>query len=204
MTRREELTERLLAQRLVAIIRTSAADAAMGAARSAIEAGVRCLEITMTTPGALDVVAELRTGYPAAVIGAGTVLDAAAAAAAVTRGAQFLVSPHLGLDVIASSLAHDVPVFPGCATVTEIVTAMRAGAPVVKIFPAAVLGPRFIRDVLAPLPNARMIPTGGVRIESAPDWIAAGAVAVGIGSALTEGGPEEVAARVKALLAALA
>ncbi|MEU8354186.1 bifunctional 4-hydroxy-2-oxoglutarate aldolase/2-dehydro-3-deoxy-phosphogluconate aldolase, partial [Streptomyces sp. NPDC048845] len=139
-----------------------------------------------------------------AVIGAGTVLDAQTARMAVDAGARFLVSPSLDAEVIRTGHRYGVPVFPGVATPTEMVRALELGADALKLFPASGQSPRRLRDIRAALPQAPLVPTGGVTLEDAPEWIAAGAVACGIGSALAEGDRAEVSRRVSDLLRRLA
>jgi 2-dehydro-3-deoxyphosphogluconate aldolase/(4S)-4-hydroxy-2-oxoglutarate aldolase len=121
-----------------------------------------------------------------AVIGAGTVLDAAAARASVEAGAQFIVSPHTNLDTIAACRELDIPCMPGALTPTEIVTAWQAGASVVKVFPARAFGPAYLKDVLAPLPHLKLMPTGGVDLENVGQYLKNGAFAVGLGSNLVD------------------
>jgi 2-dehydro-3-deoxyphosphogluconate aldolase/(4S)-4-hydroxy-2-oxoglutarate aldolase len=141
----------------------------------------------MTTPGALDGIARLAARMPSsAIVGAGTVLDADVASACIDRGAQFIVSPVCRPPLIETCHRHDVVVMPGCLTPTEIVTAWSGGADFVKVFPASVVTPAFIRDVHGPLPGVKLIPTGGIRIDEAADWLRAGAAAVGIGGALVD------------------
>jgi 2-dehydro-3-deoxyphosphogluconate aldolase/(4S)-4-hydroxy-2-oxoglutarate aldolase len=120
------------------------------------------------------------------LLGAGTVTDAATARAVIDAGASFVVGPVFRPDVVAACHERDVPAIPGCFTPTEILAAHECGADIVKVFPATVLGPQFIKDVRAPLPQVRLMPTGGVTLDNAGDWIRAGAVAVGLGSALLD------------------
>ncbi|MEU6082735.1 bifunctional 4-hydroxy-2-oxoglutarate aldolase/2-dehydro-3-deoxy-phosphogluconate aldolase [Streptomyces sp. NPDC047108] len=202
---RWEITRAVLAQRVFAIIRTGSYDEAAAAADTLISGGIRALEISLTTPFALEVVTTLsREVGDEALIGAGTVLDAPSARMAIDAGARFLVSPSLDADVIRTAHRYGVPIFPGVATPTEIVRAMELGADAIKVFPASDHGPRWISDVRAALPQAPLLPTGGVTVEDAPDWIAAGAAAVGMGSALSEGDRDSVAKRVADLLARVA
>ncbi|HEX4812928.1 MAG TPA: bifunctional 4-hydroxy-2-oxoglutarate aldolase/2-dehydro-3-deoxy-phosphogluconate aldolase [Nonomuraea sp.] len=201
---RWEIVRAVTEQRVFGIVRTAGADAAVAAAEAVLEAGLRAVEVALTTRRALDAVARLAGARPEALVGAGTVLDAAAARAAVEAGARFLVSPSLHPDVIRAGHRYGVPVFPGAATPTEIVRALEEGADAVKIFPAAAASPSWLRDVRAALPQLPAIPTGGVTIDDAPEWIAAGAVACGMGSALTSGGAEAAGRRVTTLLARLA
>jgi len=151
------------------------------------DGGVRAIEVTMTVPGAVELIATLARSLPAEILlGAGTVTDAATARAVIDSGARYVVSPVFRREVIAACHERDVAVAPGCFTPTEILDAHDAGADVVKVFPATALGPQFIKDVRAPLPQVRLMPTGGVSLDNAGDWIRAGAVAVGVGSALLD------------------
>ena len=151
------------------------------------DGGVRAIEVTMTVPGAVELIATLARSLSAEILlGAGTVTDAATARAVIDSGARYVVSPVFRREVIAACHERDVAVAPGCFTPTEILDAHDAGADVVKVFPATALGPQFIKDVRAPLPQVRLMPTGGVSLDNAGDWIRAGAVAVGVGSALLD------------------
>ncbi|MGI8879907.1 MAG: bifunctional 4-hydroxy-2-oxoglutarate aldolase/2-dehydro-3-deoxy-phosphogluconate aldolase [Jatrophihabitans sp.] len=199
-----ELADRVLAQRVLAVVRSTDAATALRNARAALDAGLRSIEVTFTTPDATGVIAQLVRDYPDAIIGAGTVLDVLSAQQAMAAGARFFVSPHVAPDVVEFAVANGLPAYPGAGTVTEVISAMRSGAAAVKVFPASAIGPSFIRDTLGPLPDAKLVPTGGIAVGDAPAWIEAGAVAVGLGSGLTKGEPAEVADRVRALLAAVA
>jgi 2-dehydro-3-deoxyphosphogluconate aldolase / (4S)-4-hydroxy-2-oxoglutarate aldolase len=151
------------------------------------EGGVRVLEVTMTVPGAIELIRQLSPSLPAGfLLGAGTVTDAKTARAVVDAGAAFVVSPVFKPEVIVACHECDVPVVPGCFSPTEILAAHEAGADLVKVFPATMLGPQFIKDVRAPLPQVKLMPTGGVTVDNAGEWIRAGAVAVGVGSALVD------------------
>jgi len=149
--------------------------------------GVHAIEVTMTVPGAVKLIEQLGPRMPSGfLLGAGTVLDAATAAQVIDAGAQFIVSPVYRTSLITACHARGVPVTPGCFTPTEILDAWEAGADIVKVFPATALGPGYIKDVRAPLPQVKLMPTGGVTVDNAGEWIAAGAVAVGVGSALLD------------------
>ena len=149
--------------------------------------GIRALEVTMTVPRAIEMIAELAPALPDGfLVGAGTVLDADTASRAIGAGARFVVSPVLRRAVIAECHRQGCPAMPGCFSPTEILDAWDAGADIVKVFPATSLGPGYFRDVRAPLPQVKLMPTGGVSVENAGDWIRAGAVAVGVGSALVD------------------
>ena len=203
----EDVTAAVIRSGIVAILRAPTADGFAAVADVLIGAGITALEITLTSQGAIDAIAGLRRQLPASVaIGAGTVLTADDVKAAVDAGAAFLVSPVLDVPLVASS---PVPFYPGTSTPTEMFAAHRAGAPLVKLFPAAGLGPRFLRDVRAPLPQLNVMPTGGVKIEDIADWLLAGAKAVGvggplIGDAATGGNVKALAARARHAVSAVA
>jgi 2-dehydro-3-deoxyphosphogluconate aldolase / (4S)-4-hydroxy-2-oxoglutarate aldolase len=172
---------------VVAVIRLKDAGALRGTIDALAAGGVRAVEVTMTVPGAVDLIAEIAPQLPAGfLVGAGTVLDAPTARRVIAAGAQFVVSPVFSREVIDECHDADVAVMPGCFSPTEIFEAWNARADVVKVFPATALGPTFFKDLRAPLPQLKLMPTGGVSIENAGDWIRAGAVAVGIGSALLD------------------
>jgi len=199
-----EVAAAVATQRVVAIVRAPDADAARAAVWSLVEAGLQVVEVSLTTPGALEVIAEVAARrVPGLVLGAGTVLDGATARLAVLAGARFLVSPSLQEDVLLTAHRYGVATLPGAATAAEAVRAMELGADLVKLFPASAYGPKATGDLLQALPQVPLVPTGGVTLADAPDYIRAGAVAVGIGSSLTRGGPAEAAERVARLLADL-
>lgn len=172
---------------VIGIVRAASADRFGEVCATLIEAGVRSVEITLTTPGAVDAIGALRRRYadePGVLIGAGTVLTTDDAEACVEAGAQFLVSPIAAPDVIASAKLAHVAVIAGALTPTEISTAYFGGADAVKIFPASCVVPGFVRDVHGPLPGIPLIPTGGIAIRDVTAWLRAGAVAVGLGGSL--------------------
>jgi 2-dehydro-3-deoxyphosphogluconate aldolase / (4S)-4-hydroxy-2-oxoglutarate aldolase len=149
--------------------------------------GVRAIEVTMTVPNAVAMIDDLAPSLPQDILlGAGTVTDAATARAVIDAGARFVVGPVFRRDVVDACRERDVAVAPGCFSPTEILDAHEYGADVVKVFPATALGPQFIKDIRAPLPQLKIMPTGGVTLDNAGDWIRAGAVAVGVGSALID------------------
>ena len=149
--------------------------------------GVRVLEVTMTVPGAIELIRTLASALPPElVLGAGTVVDVETADRVIDAGASFLVSPVLRPSLIELARRRDVPIMPGCFSPTEILTAWDAGADIVKVFPATALGPGYLKDIHGPLPDIKLMPTGGVTVTNAGDWIRAGAVAVGVGSALVD------------------
>lgn len=170
---------------VVAIIRVSRPGALLAAADAVREGGVTAIEVTMTTPGALELIEQVRARSDSAVVfGAGTVLDPETARACILAGAQFIVTPTLNVQTIALCRRYSVPIVAGAYTPTEILTAWEAGADVVKVFPADNLGPKFIRTVKGPLPQVKLLPTGGVTLDNTADFIRAGAIAVGVGSEL--------------------
>jgi len=179
---------------VVAVIRLKDAST-LGAVVDALAAGgVRALEVTMTVPGAIELIREIAPSLPPdAVLGAGTVLDAETAQAAIEAGARYVVSPVFREEVLRVCHRFDVAALPGCFTPTEVLGAWEAGADIVKVFPATALGPGYLRDLRGPFPQLRLMPTGGVSLANAGEWIRAGAVAIGVGTALVDA--EAVAAR---------
>jgi 2-dehydro-3-deoxyphosphogluconate aldolase/(4S)-4-hydroxy-2-oxoglutarate aldolase len=180
--------ERMTDEGLVAVVRVSGSEEAVDVAAALKAGGVSLIEITMTVQGALDVIKELRRKYAGdVIIGAGTVLDAEAGKSAILAGAQFLVSPNLSLDLIQLANTKKVVVVPGALTPTEIVRAWNAGADMVKVFPVAQLGgPEYIKALKGPLPQIPLVPTGGVNLQNAGDFIRSGAAAVGVGGELVD------------------
>ncbi len=185
---RQRILDRILSEKLIPVVRVERPEQAMEVARALLEGGSHIVEITMTVPGALQVIKELSQSLPRDVhIGAGTVLNPKMASDAVDAGARFLVSPSLNLDVIRLAHESQVLVIPGAMTPTEILSAWEAGAELVKVFPAGPLGgPHYIRAIRAPFPDIRLVPTGGVSPENAREYILAGAAAVGMGGELVD------------------
>jgi 2-dehydro-3-deoxyphosphogluconate aldolase/(4S)-4-hydroxy-2-oxoglutarate aldolase len=170
---------------VVAIMRAQSSDQLIAAADAIKKGGVKAIEVTMTTPGALEVIKEAKTRYGSDVIfGAGSVLDAETGRAAILAGADFVVSPILNLELVKLCNRYSIPTAPGCYTPTEIITGWEAGADFIKIFPASFGGPGLIKALLAPLPQVRLIPVGGVNLDTAADFISKGAAALGVGSSL--------------------
>jgi len=184
---RSGVVARIERERVVAVIRLDDPDKLRSVIEALAEGGVRVIEVTMTVPRAIELIAQVAgSAHDDVMIGAGTVLDAATARQAIDAGARFVVSPVFRREVLAACHERGVPAMPGCFTPTEILDAWDAGADIVKVFPSTALGPTFIKDVGAPLPQVKLMPTGGVSIDNAADWLRAGAVAVGIGSALVD------------------
>lgn len=170
---------------IIAIMRANRSDQLVAAAEAIWAGGVQAIEVTMTTPGALEVIAAATEKFQGQVLfGAGSVLDPETARAAILAGADFVVAPTLNVEVIRLCNRYGVPVMPGCYTPTEALTAWEAGADMIKLFPADALGPKFVKALLAPLPQLEIVPVGGVDLTTAADFIRAGAAALGVGSSL--------------------
>ena len=170
---------------IIAIMRANRSDQLVAAAEAIWAGGVQAIEVTMTTPGALEVIAAATEKFQGQVLfGAGSVLDPETARAAILAGADFVVAPMLNVEVIRLCNRYGVPVMPGCYTPTEALTAWEAGADMIKLFPADALGPKFVKALLAPLPQLEIVPVGGVDLTTAADFIRAGAAALGVGSSL--------------------
>lgn len=176
---------KILQTGIIAIMRAQSSEQLLAAADAILAGGVDVIEVTMTTPGALETIRQAVTMYGERVaFGAGSVLDAETARSAILAGAQFIVCPTLNLETIRICKRYSVPVVPGAYTPTEILTAWEAGADLVKVFPAEVGGPAYIKAIKAPLPQIHLVPVGGVDLNTAAEFIRAGASAVGVGSAL--------------------
>lgn len=184
---RDSALRLILESRLIAVVRMKTAEALPSAVEALRRGGVRAIEITMTTPGALRIIRDLAASRASGeLIGAGTILDASAAERAMEAGADFIVSPVLDPEVIRSCRGRDVLVSAGGLTPTEILAAWRAGADVVKVFPATSAGPKYFKDLKGPFPDIRLMPTGGVTPENAADFIRNGACAVALGTSLLD------------------
>lgn len=173
---------------LVPVLRATSAKEAMTIADAIIAGGVTVLEVTMTVPGAIQVIEQLAKHHgEKLLIGAGTVLDAETARSCLLAGAQFIVSPALDVRTIELCRRYSVPVMPGALTPTEVVTAWQAGADVVKVFPCSALGgAKYLRALQGPLPQIQLIPTGGVSLGTAEEFLSAGAFALGVGGDLVD------------------
>jgi 2-dehydro-3-deoxyphosphogluconate aldolase/(4S)-4-hydroxy-2-oxoglutarate aldolase len=181
-----EVLEKIAASGLVAVIRAENPEQAARVAEACALGGVAALEITFTVPGASGVIEHLAKKISGQIlVGAGTVLDPETARIAILAGAQFVVSPALNPETARLCNRYQVPYMPGAGTIREVIEAMECGADIVKVFPGEILGPAFVKAVKGPLPQAQLMPTGGVSIENVADWIKAGSVAVGVGGNLT-------------------
>lgn len=190
---KQRLLRRLYEQRIVAIIRGITGEGLDSLVGTLVESGIRIMEVTVDTPGVYDKIQKIKDEYGDEVaVGAGTVLDSETARTAISAGAEFLVSPSLNVDVIKTAKRYGKAVFPGCMTPTEIVQAFEAGADVIKVFPASVVGPRYFRELSGPLGHIPLMPTGGVNLDNALAYVEAGAAAVGLGSALVGRGGRQV------------
>jgi 2-dehydro-3-deoxyphosphogluconate aldolase/(4S)-4-hydroxy-2-oxoglutarate aldolase len=172
----------------VLIVRLNSTNQALEVSKAAIDGGIRALEITLSVPGALGVIETLAEEYrdQGILIGAGTVLDGQSAYSAVEAGAQMLVSPQLNPEMIAISNRYQTVSISGAFTPTEIVNTIQCGADIVKLFPAEFLGPRYVKTIMAPLPQIPIAPTGGVTPDNVGEWFDAGVTAVGVGSYITK------------------
>lgn len=205
---KHEIFSAVLERRMVGIVRAGTTEAAVEIAEACIAGGFDALEIAFTTPGTLDVLKTLRQRHGDKImLGAGTVLDPETARMAILAGAQFIISPGVNVETIKMCQRYQVLAMPGVMTPTEIITALDAGADIIKIFPAEMFGPSYIKALRAPLPQAPLMPTGGVTVENLADWFANGALAVGIGSSLSGPGANgdyaAVTARAKAFVEAM-
>lgn len=187
MTGRHERLAQLLESKVIAVIRMTDTARLAEVIAAIRKGGVDFVEITMSVPHAIDVLREVSQAVGGqAVLGAGTILDPETARLAILAGAEYIVSPVLNIDVIHMAHRYDKLALPGAFTPTEILTAWEAGADVVKVFPATALGPGYLKDVRGPLPQVKLCPTGGVTVDNAGEFIAAGASCVGIGTNLLD------------------
>ncbi len=180
------ILNQILGEGLVAILRLDDGKVVMPLVEALAAGGVHAIEITMGTPGVLRHVERIAADLPNVLIGVGSVLDAETARMALYAGAKFIVTPVSKPEIIQAAHRYDAPVFSGAFTPGEILTAFEQGADVVKVFPAEVLGIPYLRSVLAPMPQLRLMPTGGVNVDNVGDWLRAGACAVGVGSSLLD------------------
>ncbi|MDF2614426.1 MAG: eda [Clostridia bacterium] len=173
---------------LVVVVRADDGEQAKRITEACLKGGAAAIEITYTVPGATRIIEELAKEYKGdIIIGAGTVLDPETARAAILAGAEYVVSPYLSVPVVKLCNRYQVPCMPGVMTIEGVVEAMEAGADILKVFPGEAFGPKIIKAIKGPLPQANMMPTGGVSIDNVAEWIKAGAVAVGAGGSLIAG-----------------
>jgi 2-dehydro-3-deoxyphosphogluconate aldolase / (4S)-4-hydroxy-2-oxoglutarate aldolase len=196
----KEVQEQLEAAGIIPVLRARSAKEALGVVEAMVAGGVTVIEVTMTVPGAIDVLRELKRSYGSKLLlGSGTVTDGAEAGATIDAGAEFVVSPSLHMDVIAETKKREKVSLPGALTPTEVITAWRAGADFVKVFPCSAMGgASYLKSLKAPFPYLRLVPTGGVTLQTAASFLEAGASALGVGAdlvnlqAIAEGKPEVI------------
>ncbi len=182
-----EILKRLIEGKVVAVVRLSSGDQLINVAQALKDGGITAIEFTIPTPNALDMIKQAAAHFGDEVImGAGTVLDPETARAAILAGAQFVVTPALNFKTIELCHRYGKPVIPGALTPTEILNAWEAGADIVKVFPADSMGPAYLKAVLAPLPQVRLAPTGGISADNAAEYLKAGATALGVGGKLVD------------------
>ncbi|MFV1960663.1 MAG: bifunctional 4-hydroxy-2-oxoglutarate aldolase/2-dehydro-3-deoxy-phosphogluconate aldolase [Acidimicrobiia bacterium] len=203
MLYRWEGASQLARGRVIAIIRTADASAALAAGRTLLAAGMPAVEVSLTVPRALDVIEELTATASETMIGAGTVLDESSGRAALLAGATFLVSPSVAPDVGRTAATYGAPMVMGAGTATEAVAALEAGADLVKLFPAAAIGLETMKALRPALPQVPFVPTGGIGLQDALAWLDAGAVAIGIGGSLTSGATDAIRGAASRLLGEL-
>lgn len=185
---KEKVLARIQECGIVAVVRAENAEQALRTAEACMKGGVAGIELTYTVPCVTEIIEKLAREYAGSadfIIGAGTVLDEETARTAILAGAQYVVSPYFRPEMVRLCNRYRVPVMPGAMTIKEVAEVMESGADIVKIFPGELFGPKIIKAIHGPLPQARMMPTGGVTVENAAEWIKAGAVALGAGSSLT-------------------
>lgn len=205
-----EVLNRIASVGVVAVVRANSEEEAVKISSACINGGVPAIEVTFTVPGADQVIKTLKNTFSdeQLIVGAGTVLDSETARVAILAGAEYIVSPGFDLETAKLCNRYAIPYMPGCMTITEIVRAMEAGCDIVKLFPGSLPGASYVKAVKGPLPQANIMPTGGVSLDNVADWIKAGVVAVGTGSDLTgpakKGDFEGVTANAKAFVKAVA
>ena len=189
MIQKMQVFEKIIDKGIIAVIRANSPDQALNITEAVRRGGVDVIEITLTVPGAIKVIEELKNAFTKdeILLGAGTVLDPETARIAILAGAEYIVCPHLNKEVVELCNRYQKICMPGCVTVTEIVSALESGSDIVKLFPGNIFGPSMVKALKGPLPQAEFIPTGGVSIDNVNDWILNGCIAVGVGSELTGG-----------------
>lgn len=189
MLKKFHVLNKIQESKLVAVIRGQDEEDAYEVSKACINGGIYNIEVTFTTPNALQVIHRLVEEHKdsEAVIGAGTVLDAETARLSILNGAAYVVSPHFSKEISEICNLYSVPYMPGCLTVTEMVAALKTGVDVIKVFPGGTVGPSYIDNIKGPLPNINLMPSGGVSLENVNEWLQKGSFAVGVGSVLTKG-----------------
>lgn len=200
--RKYEVLNKIEEVGVVAVVRAETTEQARKISLACMEGGVNAIEVTFTVPGAESVIKDLCKEFgDELLIGAGTVIDSETARIAILAGANYIVSPGFNLETAKLCNRYQIPYMAGCMTITEIITAMEAGVDVVKIFPGSTVGPDYIKAVNGPLPQAVMMPTGGVSLDNVDKWIKNGCIAVGVGGNLTKGSSEDMTSAAKEFVA---
>lgn len=199
MLKKCETLKRITAIGIVAVVRANTTEEAITIAKACIEGGIPAIEITFTVPGAELVIKNLNEKFTEdeLIIGAGTVLDSETARLAILNGSKYIVSPHFEESIAKCCNRYSIPYMPGCLTIKEIVSALEYGVDIIKLFPGSAFGSGFIKSIKGPLPHVNIMPTGGVDIDNVDLWIQNGAVAIGVGSALTKGTPKQITEMAK-------
>lgn len=202
MLKKSKILKKITDIGIVAVVRSETIEEGIRISKACVEGGIPAIEVTYTVPGATEVIKALKEQFTSdeLVIGAGTVLDAATARIAILAGSEFIVSPAFDEETAKLCNLYQVPYMPGCMTITEITKAMQYGADIVKLFPGSTFGPSFVKAVKAPLPQANIMPTGGVSLENIDEWFKNGVVAVGAGGKLASGSSEDIIATAKAFV----
>lgn len=196
--RKFEILKRIEEVGVVAVVRAPDTETARKISLACMDGGVNAIEITFTVPGAQYVIEDLTKEFgDKLLVGAGTVLDSETARIAILAGAKYIVSPGFDLKTAKLCNRYQIPYMPGCMTITEMLTAMEAGADIIKVFPGSAFGPSFIKAIKGPLPQAVLMPTGGVSLDNVDQWIQNGCVAVGVGGNLTKGSSEDMTSAAK-------
>ncbi|WP_130890878.1 bifunctional 2-keto-4-hydroxyglutarate aldolase/2-keto-3-deoxy-6-phosphogluconate aldolase [Fusobacterium varium] len=202
MLKKSKILKKITDIGIVAVVRSETIEEGIRISKACVEGGIPAVEVTYTVPGATEVIKALKEQFTSdeLVIGAGTVLDASTARIAILAGSEFIVSPAFDEETAKLCNLYQVPYMPGCMTITEITKAMQYGADIVKLFPGSAFGPSFVKAVKAPLPQANIMPTGGVSLENIDEWFKNGVVAVGVGGKLASGSSEDIIATAKAFV----
>lgn len=196
--KKHDVLKRIEEVGVVAVVRAENSQEAKRIALACMEGGIDAIEMTFTVPGAHKVIEELTEEFgDTLLVGAGTVLDSETARIAILAGAKYIVSPGFNLETAKLCNRYQIPYMPGCMTINEIIRAMEAGADIIKVFPGSAFGPDFIKAVKGPLPQAPLMPTGGVSLDNVDQWIKNGCVAVGVGGNLTKGTSQEMTETAK-------
>lgn len=202
LLKKYEILNRIESTGIVAVVRAENEEKAKHIAYACMDGGIDAIEIAFTVPGAHKVIEALVEEFSdSLLVGAGTVLDSETARTAILAGARYIVSPAFDLNTAKLCNRYQIPYIPGCMTLNEMITAMEAGADIIKVFPGSVFGPSFVKAIKGPLPQVNLMPTGGVNLNNVEQWIKNGCIAVGVGGALTKGSKEEITETAKQFVA---